>query len=144
MRINRALGRNFIESQMIDRCRIYRDVSGVFNAALDEVTGKLIDSLPEEDIYEGKCLISRVLTKDKEFYEGSMPKFANGYKLLVPATMTDGELGDFVEFTQTSYDPRILGMTFRITDIEVFSHTTYRRIMVTGVEDNIGSLKGAE
>ena len=142
--IPRSLGRSFIESFMIDKCRITRNVSGVFNATLDEETGELVDEVEDIVVYEGKCTIARILTRDKEFYEGEMPEFANGYKLLIPASVVGGQLGDTLVFTSTSHDPRILDLKFRITDIEVFTHTAYRRLSVTAIENSLGSLKGME
>lgn len=142
--IPRNLGRQFIDSMMIDRCKITRNVSGVFDAVLDEDTGLLVEPEAEQAVYEGKCLISRVLTKDKEFYEADMPMYANGYKMLVPSSMVDGALGDWVEVLASANDPRAVGRRFRITDIEVGTHPTYRRIMITSTEDNLGSLKGME
>jgi len=127
---------------MIDVCRITRNVSGVYDAVLDEDTGALVEPASPELIYHGRCRIGTVRTKDHELHMASAPKFANTYKMLIPASVTAGELGDTVEIVSTAYDPRVLGREFRITDIEMFTHTVYRHLLIQSVEDNIGSLQG--
>lgn len=144
MVIDRSYGTNLIESMMIDLCRIERDFDDVYNATLDEETGKLISG-PRIKIYEGKCLISRILTKDIEIIDGEMPKYVDNAKMLIPyQDGVDIALGDYVAITKSTNDPRAEQTQFRVYSVEVFSHSVYRRIILRSVIDQLGSTRGAE
>lgn len=138
----RTIGRNFIESQMIDTCEISR-VLGKQSGTLDTDTG-LITRPDPVTIYAGKCVISRILTNDRDYREGEMPRYANTYKMLIPADQyVDGKIGDIVRLTSTTYDERLLADTFTVTNIKDSTHSTYRRVMIRSDQDALGSIHGA-
>lgn len=132
-----ALGVSFIESWMKDSCVITRQARGPWEATLDEDTFQLEYDTPVS-VYSGKCLVSRILTRDKDVVQGAFPAFVNNYKLLLPnADSVDVRLGDTV--TVSSTDGRLDGSEFRITDVEKSTHQTYRRLHMIDVEDSVAS-----
>lgn len=144
MNVNRSYGTELIESMMIDTCRISNDFADIYDAELNETTG-LLEQPDKTIVYEGKCLVSRMLTRDIEIIDGEMTKFVDNVKILIPYTEgADIKLGDHVQIISSINDPRAETIQFRVYSVEVFTHTVYRRIIARAVIDQFGSMRGSK
>lgn len=123
-----AIGKAFIESFMNDECIISRDPGGESDDVLDEVTGELLSPGDPTVIYNGKCVLQPMGQKDLNWEEGGSPMMRKEMNFLVPLEVTGVRLGDKVDVTVAQIDELLLTGDFRIVEIRLTSHGTYRHM----------------
>lgn len=144
MEINRSYGIALLADVLIDECTITRDLSGPFDATLNETTG-LLEGGDIETIYSGVCLIKSVETRDTQIIDGGMPKYANNYRLRIP--FDEGvavRLGDIVTVTTAQNDQALLNKVFKVFSFDVSTHSIYRGMWLQVLEDQLGSIRGSD
>lgn len=134
--IDRSIGIDFIASLMNENCSIYRAPMEVFDDVLDELTGELIATNNDTVLYSGPCIISTILTHDKEYFDGDMAKYINVYRMIVPIEGTESiRVGDEVVIDGYFADPGVDGMTLRIVTVDATTHRVFRRVLVGNIAD---------
>lgn len=137
-----APGVAFIANFMIDECEIRRDPEGVYDEVLDTSTGLLISPEPDTTlVFSGQCLIKPMGTKDQSYDLGGQPSYRKGYNVLLPKTLEDVRIGDTITMVTVQHDEKLEGMTFRIFETRVSTHTPYRHIRVEDIQTDHNSTR---
>lgn len=117
---------DFAESQLVDRCRVDRDVGGFADDTLDLATGKLVrPAWDVNTIYVGPCLLGAVPRGTGDVEPGGIHSSLR-YRIRFPFDSPELALGDVVEITE-SPNAQIVGMVLRVDEILASGRIVTRR-----------------
>lgn len=117
-----ARGRQAAESRMTDACTITRITRGAMSSS-----GVIAET--SETIYSGKCRVKTLDADASMAQAGGQQVVQQQLTLLVPVSFTTPLLpGDVATITASTFDPSLVGKTFRLRDIPYASQSTARRI----------------
>lgn len=139
-------GKLFIESLMVDSCRIDRDWRGVKDDILDEDTLKLIPPANDLDVvYSGKCIMTALDRKELEYTNADEPLFRKMYRVLIPLEATDVRNGDLFTLIGSGpdeetgeHDQFLLGAQMRVQQVTGGTFRTCRHLRVEDVREDHG------
>jgi len=124
------------ESMMTDRCVITRTVQPTTAPVLNPATG-LYPDIPAQVIYTGSCS----LRVPGMLSAGRMKTSAGDIASLliavvaIPAGSPNMKVQDVVLFTDSEFDPSLIGTLYRVSGLWLSSHVTKQRATVEAVAD---------
>lgn len=128
-----SMARRFAESNMVSVVRITRTGSAV----LDEMTGVLATPEPSM-VYEGKARVA-IVSGPVTMSLGDEPQYFSGSSVSIPVVVASHErltplVDDLIEILVHD-DPLLVGLVFRVLDVEAGGHMqAARRMQVTGAQ----------
>ncbi len=87
-------------------------------------------------MYEGICLLKPIQQKDLEFTHGAAPLFRKVYRVLLPNSVTDIEIGDTFTLTASERDPYLVGKSMRVYQATGQTHRVYRNVLVERIDED--------
>jgi hypothetical protein len=120
---------------MTDNCIIGRDIEGVLDDVIDEVTGEITPPPDDETvIYTGGCLIIPAGIGQNEGAQGQPVELPGlrTYRGFIPREVLDIEVHDTLLITTSLRDPDLVGRKFTVRGIKASTFAIFRELTLEG------------
>jgi hypothetical protein len=107
--------------------------AGAGSPTLDEATGALVQPVPI-DVYAGKALVNAVNRTERTTIRGSEQETLTDWQVSTPLAAGPFQIGDEVQITANSADPRLVGTRMWVVRLPSGSHVARRRLLCSATQ----------